>query len=273
MSSTFQSVNVFLRTVVLAAVVLLAGWWTLMLKSKLAANERVLAQRTEELDQTRGDLEQRTREVRQMGKQIEEREAEIIRLQDLVTEQDRIIKTLELAKRMLAVSHRVALIEVLAQGASAEAPESVRTTVRFTELGPDGESLAPGQELTLEGKAIYVESLVIQFEDRYVEQGDALRGTSLCLFRRLFGENQSPSQGVALDSAEQFPSVYRGDTGIDPVHRALWERFWDYANDPTLARQVGVRALQGEAPFVEARVGKKYRLELRASGGLVFQAE
>ena len=57
------------------------------------------------------------------------------------------------------------------------------------------------------------------------------------------------------------------------MHRALWERFWDYANDPALAKQVGVRALQGEAPFVEARVGRSYRLELRASGGLVFQAE
>ena len=278
MTSTFQNVNVFFRTVVLLALVLLAGWWTLMLKTKLAANERTLEQRTKELDDTRATLAARQRDVIQLGKQVEERTAEIVRLQDVITEQDRLIKTLELAKRLLSVSHRVARIEVLAQGsaapgASSDAPETVRTTVRFTELGEDGVPLAAGKELTLEGKTIYVESLVIQFEDRYVEQGDALRGTSLCLFRRLFGENQSPSQGVALDAAGQLPLAYGGDTGVDPLHRALWERFWDYANDPTLAKQVGVRALQGEAPFIEARVGKTYRLELRASGGLVFQAE
>ena len=34
-----------------------------------------------------------------------------------------------------------------------------------------------------------------------------------------------------------------------------------------------MRALQGEAPYIEARPGKSYRLELRASGGLVIQAE
>ena len=29
----------------------------------------------------------------------------------------------------------------------------------------------------------------------------------------------------------------------------------------------------GEAPYIEARIGKSYRLELRASGGLVIEAE
>jgi hypothetical protein len=89
----------------------------------------------------------------------------------------------------------------------------------------------------------------------------------------LFGEDQSPSAGVALDSPTQLPAVYGGDTTPDPVHRALWARFWDYANDPALAKELGVRTLQGEAPFVEARVGTTYRLELRAAGGLVIQAE
>ncbi len=283
MSNGFRNFNVFFRTVVLLALVLLAGWWTLMLKTRLAANERTLEQRTAELDQTRSDLERRQRELIQLGKQLEEREAEIGRLQDLVNELDRVVKALELANRLLKVSQRVARIEVLAQGTApareaaepgaGEAREDVRTTVRFTELDADGKPLAAGRELTIEGKTIYVESLVIQFEDRYVEQGDALRGTSLCLFRRLFGENQKPSEGVALDKAGQLPLVYGGDTTPDPVHRALWQRFWDYANDPALARELGVRALQGEAPFIEARVGKTYRLELRAAGGLVIQAE
>jgi hypothetical protein len=271
--STFQNVNVFFRTLVLLALVVLGSWWTIVLKSKLDAHELALAERTQELSAARADLEQRQAEIQRLGKDLEARSAEVTRLQAVVVEKEKALRALELANRLLKVQHRVARIEVLAQGATADAPEHVRTTVRFTELGADGAPLAPGRELTIEGKKLYVESLVIQFEDRYVEQGDALRGTSLCLFQRLFGEDQSPNQGVPLDGAGQQPLVYGGDTTGDSLHRALWERFWDYANDPALAKELGVRALQGEAPFVEARVGKSYRLELRAAGGLVIEAE
>ena len=271
--STFQNVNVFLRTTVLLGLLLLGGWWTLVLRSKLTAGERTLEERTAELESARQDLEARTEEIQRLGTELEAREATIARQEADLAQKEREIQALELANRLLKVQHRLARIEVLAQGASTEDPDSVRTTVRFTELGPDGEPIGPGKTLTIEGKTLYVESLVIQFEDRYVEQGDALRGTSLCLFRRLFGEDQSPSEGLPLDSAGQQPIVYGGDTTGEPVHRALWERFWDYANDPDLARELGVRALQGEAPFIEARPGKSYRLELRSAGGLVIEAE
>jgi len=272
-SRTFQNVNVFFRTVVLLGAVLLGVWWTVLLRGKLMASERTLAARTQELEETRDRLEERQREIQRLGTELESRAAEIARLESVVADQQREIQALELARRLLKVQHRVARLEVLAQGAQADSPERVRTTVRFTELDPDGNPLGPGEEATVEGKRIYVESLVIQFEDRYVEQGDALRGTSLCLFRRLFGENQSPNEGVQLDGVGQQPAVYGGDTTPGAVHDALWQRFWDYANDPALARELGVRAMQGEAPFVEARPGKSYRLELRASGGLVIEAE
>jgi Tfp pilus assembly protein PilN len=277
---TFQEFNVFFRTVVALGFVLLACWWTMFLKSKLATNERELEARTTELASAKGELAQRQaeiaerqEEIRKLGVTLQERTAEIARLEEVVAEKERQLQALEFANSLLKVSHRVARIEVLAQQAPPEALERVRTTVRFTELGPDGQPLATGHELTIEGKTLYVEALVIQFEDRYVEQGDALRGTSLCFFKRIFGENQSPSAGPALDTAGQQPLACGGDTTIDPVHRALWERFWDYANDPALAKELGVRALQGEAPFIEARPGKTYRLELRASGGLVIEAE
>lgn len=273
MATTFQNLNVFFRTLVLLALVVLGSWWTLMLRSKLSANERRLTETTEELAETRGDLEERTAEVRRLGTELEERAREITRLEEDVAAKARQIEALELAKRLLQITHRVARLEVLAQGATAEEPDRVRTTVRFTELDSEGQPLTSGQELTVEGRRIYVESLVIQFEDRFVEQGDALRGTSLCLFKRLFGEEQNPSSGTALDASGQQPVVYGGDTGPAGLHRALWERFWDYANDPELARELGVRTVQGEAPYVEARPGKSYRLELRASGGLTIQAE
>ena len=119
--------------------------------------------------------------------------------------------------------------------------------------------------------AIARQALDAEFDDRFVEAGDALRGTAICLFRRLFGENQSPSDGVPIDPAGEQPLVYAGDEPPPPLHRDLWNRFWEYANDPDLARERGVRAIHGEAPFIELRPGKRYRVELRASGGLTIR--
>jgi hypothetical protein len=273
-STRFQNVNFLLRTLVLAGVVGLAGWWTIFLRNKLASSERELVARTAELTRAQVEIGRRDEQIQEQGRLLEERAAEIRQLTLDLAEKQKRIQALEVALALLKVDRRVARLEVLAQGArDGDDPGRVRTTLRFSELDPDGEPLGPGQELTVEGKTIYVESLVIKFEDHYVEQGDPLRGTSLCLFRRLFGENQSPSEGVPLDPAGEQPLAYGGTEGLPALHRALWERFWDYANDPDLAATLGVRALHGEAPFIEARPGKSYRVELRASGGLSIEAE
>jgi len=39
------------------------------------------------------------------------------------------------------------------------------------------------------------------------------------------------------------------------------------------AQAAGVRAIHGEAPYIELRAGRSYLVELRASGGLSLRAE
>ena len=39
---------------------------------------------------------------------------------------------------------------------------------------------------------MYVDAWVIKYDDALVEQGDPLRSTSVCLFRRVFGEYLPP---------------------------------------------------------------------------------
>ena len=55
---------------------------------------------------------------------------------------------------------------------------------------------------------------------------------------------------------------------MSEFEQELWPRFWDYANDVELAREKGVRAAHGEAPSIQLRTGKSYRIELRSSGGM-----
>lgn len=268
-----QQTNTILRTILLGGAVLIAGWWTVFLRGQIGEHERALAERDGEIEELGKRVEQRDDQIRELGETLQQRNDEIRRLGVVIEEKDAEIEALDVAMKLLKVDHRLAEIEVISQGSKADEPDKVRTLMRFTEVSQDGEPLAPPIEATIEGRTVYVETLVIKFGDEYVERGDALRGTSICLFRRLFGEDQQPSAGVPIDSVGTQPLIYGGDDTPDPLYRDLWSRFWEYANDPELARSRGVRALHGEAPFIEVQPGKRYRVELRSSGGLTIRPE
>ncbi len=253
-----------LLSAALVGFVLIAGWWTLFLREKLQANE-------EELRQRDALLAERGRELEELRAINSAQAARVAELTEEVERQALRIRALEAALALLKVDHRLARVEILSQ--DADASGQVTTHLRFVELDGKGKPLGEGQFAAVQGKRVYVESLVVKFEDDYVEGGDFLRGTSVCLFTRVFGENQKPNDGAPLEVAGRRPRVYAGDEEPDPFYDDLWKRFWEYASDPEAAKARGVRAIHGEAPFLEVAPGKSYRLELRASGGLSFQAE
>lgn len=254
--------NMVLRAalvLVFGAIAGIAGWWTFFVREQILGRELELEQRAEQIV----DLEQNLTASR----------AQIETLEKDVERKAQRIQELEVRLALLKVDHRVARIEVLDQTTDPATGE-VETTVRFVELDAQGEPVGEGQVATLAGNKVYIETLVIKFDDEFVEGGEFLRGTSVCLFRRLFSDEVAPSAGVAIDSAGSHPRPYTGGDSESELFQAeLWQRFWDYANDPEAAAERGVRAIHGEAPFVEARPGKVYRVELRASGGLSIQPE
>lgn len=265
----FQTAAALVRTLLLGGVLLIAGWWTWFLRDKLGDGERRLAQSQAQLEVLAQDLSEREARIDELGRTIASRDATIEAQGVELAAQAAEILALDAALELLKVDHRLAEIRVLEQGSDPDG--SVFTRVLFVELDPGGEPLGEGIEAVVRGRTVYVETLVIKFDDHYVESGDALRGTSICLFRRLFGEDQRPTDGVPIDTAGQQPLVYAGDEPPPPLHRDLWNRFWEYANDPELANEHGVRAIHGEAPFIELRPGRTYRVELRASGGLTIR--
>jgi len=268
-----QNVTVFARTLILAACVGLAGWWTMFIRDQLTGHRRELESRDEQIEGLTQTVSERERQIGDLEVTLVERDAEIGRLTEELAAAQEKIDELELSMWLLKVNHRVARVEVLEQGPDPEHPERTVTRVRFVELGTEGEPTGPEREIEIQGKMLYVEGLVIKFDDDFVEAGDSLRGTSVAIFRRVFSENQAPSEGVPIDLPRTHPLPHRDDDVADPFYEDLWERFWDYANDPQLAAQKGVRAMHGEAPSIELRAGKSYRVELRASGGLTIVPE
>src|SRR2546428_4277831 len=178
-------------------------------------------------------------------------------------------QALEAAVRLLRHTERRARLVVLDQ---APGPEGhPRTRVRFTELDSQGDPVGEPREMTLEGDEVYVDTLVVKFEDDFVTAGDALKGKALLLFRRIFSDRRRPAEGEVLDREGQIPQSYAAERAPTAFERELWARFWELANDPGEAKKRGVRALHGEAVSTRLRKDRVYSITLRSTGELTIQ--
>jgi len=150
-------------------------------------------------------------------------------------------------------------------------PEPPTIEATFYQYAPGTETPVVKRRLKLAGEEIYIDALVVTFDRKFVEAGDGLRGRSMLLFRRAFGDLQKPVDGTPLfrtDDATVIPEVAQVDAAPSEFERNLWARFWEYANDPRRAAEAGIRIAQGEAPHIKPLPGQVYKLTLRAAGGL-----
>jgi len=165
--------------------------------------------------------------------------------------------------RRLSQTRRVAQVDVVRQVTDPQG----RTVniLLWQEIGPDG---LLGKPVGVEaiGDLVYFEALVLKFDPQLVGEGDPARGTSLALFRRIFGDAQAPQSVPELDRAARPPA--REPEEVARMHAELWQRFWDLIDDPKLAADYGVRVAQVEAPAVPLKAGQQWEVTLDAAGGL-----
>ncbi len=188
-------------------------------------------------------------EVRRLSQRVNELEQE---RHDLIQYADRI-----------SASRRVAQVEVLREHSDGDKRPVV--TLLWQEIGPNG---TLGKPVAIEaiGRQVYFEAMVIKFERRLVGEGDPSRGSSLALFRRVFGDQQMPETATEFDRSARPPLTDPRE--LDPLHDRLWAMFWELVDDPAKASQFGVRVAQCEAPSVRVRPGQIWEVSLDAAGGL-----
>jgi hypothetical protein len=210
-------------------------------------------------------------DLKQSVEKLKESEAKIGSLEADIVLKDKQIDELDMAVRLLKVDHRLAHIKVIDQTKNDDG--EVRTTLEFVEVNDAGEPLDSPRRTTIDGDVVYIDAWVVKYDDKLVETGDPLRSASICLFRRLFSETQKPVEGFQLDKVGAEPVVYRHGEQVNKDEQQIWAKFWEYANNPALAKKAGVRAAHGEAPSIKLVPGKLYKVELRASGGLSVVTE
>jgi len=116
--------------------------------------------------------------------------------------------------------------------------------------------------------------MVVKFDGAFVEQNDLLRGHSVALFTRLFGDKQSPEQAWHIDEPGKVPEIYRGtDPKVSEFEQELWQNFWRLADDPAYRTSLGVRVAQGEGVWRPFEPNQLYTITLEANGGLNIKSE
>ena len=196
-------------------------------------------------------------------------------LQDQIREQKESILKLEQEKQRLEAYLKIlkhidrrARVEVLQQAKDQQG--NLQTTIRFTEVDDNGKPINLPRELTLPGQEVYFDTLVIKFDDHFIEQGDPLKGQALMLFRRIFSSTMRAEDGFVVDVEGQPPEVYAERQATNSFEKELWKRFWELANDEKLAKERGVRAIHGDAPYMRLEPDRVYELCLRSTGEVII---
>jgi len=177
--------------------------------------------------------------------------------------------------KRLQTDKRVARIIVTDQ--EADENGQVWTTLLFGEYGRDGSNYLDGSErrFVIEGKGAHIDAYVIEFEGKYVEANEPLRGHSIALFKRIFGDKQTPEGGFTIDSPGEIPDIYKGaDPAQRDMEQKLWKEFWRLADDEAFRKEWGVKLAYGSSGFREEfKKGFIYTLMLSPTGGLKLTAE
>lgn len=144
----------------------------------------------------------------------------------------------------------------------------------FVEYARDENTPASIRRFTVTGDKVHVDAQVIQFERSFVYDGDPLRGVSVALFTRIYGDKTAPEKGEPIDPAGAIPAVYKGaDPDAAAFETKLWSDFWRLLEDSQYAKEHGVRIAQGEGVWWPPKEGKLYTLSIAAAGGIELKSE
>jgi hypothetical protein len=229
------------------------------------AAKQQLQQQAEELARMQGSLEQLTAVSAEQTALIERQREQLLQL-------TRLNEQLAMANKLLKVDHRLARIKILQKGADPGTNEKY-CLVEFSEVDEEGNTLGEPKQFRLKGEKLYLDAFIVKFDDQWIESADALRSTSMFMFRRIFGEADGLDGGYPLDVDDQGvvrAAAYLRGERLSEFEQQIWADFWAISNDPQRQRELGVRNNHGQINYIDPQPGQVYEVTLRGSDGLSF---
>lgn len=140
------------------------------------------------------------------------------------------------------------------------------TTIKFVETARDDMlNRVLEKEYIIEGDVVHFDALIVTFSDLAVMDGDK---RSLYLWRRVYGENLSPSEGFDIATPGTHPERYADLLrNLKQSEQDLfWESIWNLSNDPNALQEYGVKAIYGNAVYKRLRPGLIYVFKIGTDG-------
>ena len=150
----------------------------------------------------------------------------------------------------------------------------LHTTMLFVEYARDQKTAMVPREFTVTGETAHVDAMVIKFDRDFVFKADPLRGCSVALFTKIFGDHQSPEQGSSIDSPGAIPPIYQGaDPAAAEFEAKLWKSFWRLAEDESYRKEHGVRLAHGNGVWWPPKPDFLYTVTIETDGGVSLKTE
>jgi hypothetical protein len=275
---TISNVNTTLRTLLMLVLVGGAGYGGYKAYEIYNEPQQQLADTRAELEQARGNLQRANAD-------LAARQQEISELNVDLAEKAAQIERLEVSMQLLKVRRRVARLTVLDQRErpnaenteaviaedNGETPSKVVSRIEFVEINENGQPIGEAKQFDIVGDMVYVDYLRVGFDDKYIEESDLDRSTSIALFQRIFGEYQEAADGYQLDTVGTRPTAYARGSEMSDFERKIWNDFWLIANDSQRAAELGIHAAHGSAVSMRVQPGQTYEIELRSTGDMTIR--
>jgi hypothetical protein len=146
------------------------------------------------------------------------------------------------------------------------------TNVRFVETARDDKlKKVLEKSYTVEGDIVHFDALVVKFGDKMVMNG---KGKALYLWRRVYGENTAPENGLTIEEPNKEPQRYKDLLELLPTKESslFWTNIWELANNPDQLREYDIKAVYGNVVYSKLRKGLIYVFKISPTGQLYPEA-
>jgi hypothetical protein len=180
-------------------------------------------------------------------------------------------KQLETVVTRLSAETRVADVLVSRQEKN---PQGVlETTLLLVEYDKKGNPL-PARSFTVLGDYVHIDAMVITFDRGLIAENDPLRGKSIALFTKIYGEEQKPADAAMIDPPGKIPDIYRAaEPQVTEFEMNLWRDFWKLYDDESYRIAKGVRTSSGHGLWGIFKPDRLYTITIESAGGLSLSSE
>ncbi len=174
-------------------------------------------------------------------------------------------KALRMAITNLSHADKIGYAKVISQKRDSQG-FVIDTTLKFVETAADDQmQKVLEKQFTIAGDIVHFDALIVKFDNRIVMDGQK---KSMYLWRRVYGENTSPAEGITIEPEGATPARYANILKELPLNQQkdFWQAIWDLTDDPDKLKDKGIEAVYGNVTYTRLSPGMLYIFKINATG-------